>query len=152
MLNSRDFFVLCQTLHANPNSSSDMVLCVDPLGLSFSDGLVAMRHLSHTKSSSVTSVQGGLATLTGLCFILLLQLYPWETLPVVIYVHGAFLWLVVLGELTPLMEEGLPCLCPVRNGSLNHLATKLLKNGPWLCKQRAWGVGLERGRSRTGEV
>lgn len=50
-------------------------------------------------------------------------------LTAVIYVHGAFLWLVVLGELTPLMDEGLPCLCLFRTGSLNHLATKLLKTG-----------------------
>lgn len=73
-------------------------------------------------------IQVGLATLTGLSFILLLQLYPWETLPVVMC-NSAFLWLVILGELTPLMEEGLPCLFPFRNGSLNHLATKLLKMG-----------------------
>ena len=101
-----------------------MVLCVDPLGLGFSDeDLVAVRHLCHTESSSVTSVQdtswpGHLET--GLCFISLLQLSSWETLSSH-YVHGALLWLVVLGELTPLMEEGLPCLCPFRNGSLNHL-------------------------------
>lgn len=65
-----------------------MVLCVDPLGLGFSDeDLVAVGHLCHTKSSSVTSVQntswpGHLET--GLCFISLLQLSSWETLTVVI--------------------------------------------------------------------
>lgn len=68
------------------------------------------------------------------------------------YVHGALLWLVVLGELIPLMEEGLPCLCPFRNGSLNHLAATLLKVGLDCVNRGPGELGVERGRTRTDEV